>query len=123
MVPVGSPDKLCQFQADSFRIDAPQGAIITLRVEALDENEEDTADGQDIPDLLLKYDPAGALTFAGNGSRVLTERGPGPGILNTISKFSYRPPLNWNSHFPPERRRLVRIKILPEKIPPPRSNK
>jgi hypothetical protein len=119
MVPIGSPDKLCQFQAGSFFLDDPTGRTLTLVIQALDENEKPTDDGGvEIADKLLHFDLQGLLTFAGNGTRTIQEVDTRAKILSRIDRLSYLPPPHWSSHFPPIRYRRLKFSVQNSLIPP-----
>ena len=115
MVPLGHADKECSFADGSLRLDDPSNRINTLDVSVLDENGLDEIDGTEISDKLVRA--GAALTFAGNGSRTLVQTGPPAGVVMGINKLRYLPPLNWNSKYPPTRRRKIRFKVRGSQVP------
>ena len=118
MVPIDSPDKLCQFQPGSFFLDDSSGATLTLVIQALDEQGQYDVGGVEIADKLLHFDPQGVSTFAGNGTRTIQEVGTRTEIISSIDRLSYLPPPHWNSHFPPIRYRRLEFKVQNSLVPP-----
>lgn len=121
MVPSDSPDKVCEFAPGSFFLDDPVGGSRTLTIEALDHNGLSKVGEVEVADRILRFDPDGFATFAGNSTRTIEETGTRAAILTAINRLRYQPPPHWSSHYPPIMRRQLRFSLatggLPSQIP------